>query len=85
MTETDTILELRVTDSKCISGFRYDKVKKILRVNFCHGGYYDYADIEESLVRHWLKAESKGKFFNNEIRRLGWFNDEDYEWNDSSN
>lgn len=71
MTETDNILELRVTDSKCISGFRYDKVKKILRVNFCHGGYYDYADIDERLVRQWLKAESKGKFFNKEIRGLG--------------
>jgi lysyl-tRNA synthetase class 2 len=69
MVDNGNILELRITDSKCISGFRYDKTKKILRVDFCHGGYYDYADIDEGLVRRWMKAESKGKFFNKEIRK----------------
>ena len=71
MIDNGNILELRITDSKCISSFRYDKEKKILRVTFCHGGYYDYADIDERLVRSWMKAESKGKFFNREIRKLG--------------
>lgn len=69
MLDNGNVLELIITDSKCISGFRYDKSTKILRVNFCHGGYYDYADIEESLIRRWLRAESKGKFFNREIRK----------------
>ena len=27
------------------------------------------ADIEENLVRRWMKAESKGKFYNREIRK----------------
>ena len=71
MTENSQFLELRVENSKCISGFRYDREKKILRVEFCRGGHYDYADIEEGLVRRWMKAESKGKFYNKEIRGLG--------------
>ena len=69
MIDNDKILELQVSDSRCISGFRYDKETKILRINFCHGGYFDYADIEENLVRRWMKAESKGKFYNKEIRK----------------
>ena len=70
MIDTGRTLELKVEDSKCISCFSYDKETKILRVYFCHGGHYDYADIEENLVRRWMKAESKGKFFNKEIRNL---------------
>lgn len=71
MTETNQYLDFYVEDSKCISRFHYNKETKILRVYFCHGGSYDYADIEEKLVRRWMLSESKGKFFNKEIRKLG--------------
>ena len=68
VTETDKIISMKVPGSKCISEFIYDKEKSILRVIFCHGGHYDYGDISENLVRRWMQAESKGKFFNKEIR-----------------
>ena len=70
MIDNEKYLELEVLGSSCISSFKYDKEKKILRVYFQHGGHFDYGDIEETLVRRWMKSESKGKFFNREIRNL---------------
>lgn len=70
MVDNKKYLELEVCGSSCISSFKYDKEKKILRIYFQHGGCFDYGDIEEALVRRWMRSESKGKFFNKEIRNL---------------
>lgn len=71
MIETDELLSMEVIGSSCISGFTYFKDKKILRVEFTHGGTYDYGDIPESVVKRWMKSSSFGKFYNKEIKKYG--------------
>lgn len=57
------------TDSTAISGFTYDKLSKILSVKFNHGGVYDYPGVPEKDVTAWTTAESKGKYFNQVIKK----------------
>lgn len=70
MYEDENILKMEV-ESTAIKSFEYNKKGKILRVNFMRGGYYDYADIEEELVREWMKEGENGSFgqyYNRKIR-----------------
>ncbi len=62
------MLSMIVDNSSCIQRFDYDESTKILTITFGHGGKYDYPGIPKSLVERWMKSESKGKFYNKEIR-----------------
>lgn len=64
-------MKVTFNNSSCIKEFNYDETFEILTVVFQNGGKYDYPDIPASLVHRWMKAESKGKFFNKEIRYYG--------------
>lgn len=68
MFENEKYIAMKIDNSSCISGFKYDKNKKSLEVNFCHGGNFIYGDIEENLIREWIKSDSKGRFFNKYLR-----------------
>lgn len=70
MYEDENILEMQV-NSSAIKSFSYNKKGKVLRVHFMRGGYYDYADIEEEIVRKWMiegERSSYGRFYNKHIR-----------------
>lgn len=64
----DRYIRMEIENSSCIRAFNYDRETEILRIEFIHGGTYDYEGVPEDIIRRWMKADSKGKFFNKEIR-----------------
>ena len=54
--------------STAISFHRYDAIKRTLLIVFTSGRRYVYADVPATLARGLDDAESKGAFFNAQIR-----------------
>ena len=46
----------------------YDHATMTLEISFHKGGVYQYFDVPDSAYRELLAAESKGKFFNANIK-----------------
>lgn len=42
--------------------------KNVLEVRFRNGGLYQYFDVPETVLASLMRAESKGRFFNQQIR-----------------
>jgi lysyl-tRNA synthetase class 2 len=47
----------------------YDSDQEKLQLDFCDGSRYVYFDVAPGLLRSLLDASSKGRFFNQHIRR----------------
>jgi hypothetical protein len=54
--------------SSVIKLMEYDKTKKILRIVFVSGMIYDYLDVPEEIFLRMRSAQSKGVFFNQQIK-----------------
>lgn len=54
--------------STMASAVGYDKQRKILQIEFNSGSVYQYADVEMETWERFLASNSKGKFFNKEIK-----------------
>jgi hypothetical protein len=54
--------------STMASAVGYDKQRKILQIEFNSGSVYQYADVEMETWQRFLESDSKGKFFNKEIK-----------------
>lgn len=67
--EDQIFLKQTIEGSSAISAFEYNKITNMLTVVFTHGGRYDYPDIPEKIVRDWMLANSKGKYYNQVIRK----------------
>lgn len=57
------ILRIRVKSSN-IHSVGYDKLHKVLQVEFLNGSIYQFYDVPENIYKNILKADSKGKYFN---------------------
>ena len=60
-------------ESSNLSSLRFDAKKKILEIEFNHGGVYQYFDVPKSEYEALMNADSHGSYFNNNIR-------DDYEY-----
>ncbi|GCL51075.1 lysyl-tRNA synthetase [Microcystis aeruginosa NIES-3804] len=56
------------SQSTAIKSFDYDEEKKILKVEFNHGGIYLYHDLPLAVYKDFESAPSKGQFFVGQIR-----------------
>jgi lysyl-tRNA synthetase, class II len=56
------------SQSTAIKSFDYDEEKKILKVEFNHGGIYLYHDVPLALYKDFESAPSKGQFLVGQIR-----------------
>ena len=56
------------SQSTAIKSFDYDQDKKILKVEFNHGGIYLYHDLPLAVYKDFQSAPSKGQFFVGKIR-----------------
>jgi lysyl-tRNA synthetase class 2 len=56
------------SQSTAIKSFDYDEEKKILKVEFNHGGIYLYHDLPLAVYKDFQLAPSKGQFFAGQIR-----------------
>lgn len=66
--ETDRLITVDNLDSSAIKSFSMIKATEILTITFTSGGQYDYPNVPIDIIREWLEADSKGKFYNKEIR-----------------
>ena len=61
-------MDREYVNSSMITGIGYDASTSILEVEFKDGAVWDYADVPEYLWHEFREAESKGKFFLQNIR-----------------
>jgi len=55
-------------ESTTIRSVGYDEGSKILEIEFQSGEVYQYLDVPSAVHSKLLSAESKGRYFNGEIR-----------------
>jgi len=65
-------------NSSNLKSVGYDKLAKVLEVEFSHGGIYFYKDVPENAAKALVAAPSVGKFFSSNIKNT--FNFERGEW-----
>ena len=58
----------RRVESTLVRAVGYQRRSKTLEVEFQSGEVYQYSDVPERVFEEFWKAESKGKYFNFEIR-----------------
>jgi len=63
----------RRVSSSTVASFGYNPKTRTLEIEFTSGAIYRYHGVPASLHARFRKAESKGKFFNNEIRARYFF------------
>ncbi len=73
LTDVDSIRDviafpLLKSHSAAIKSFDYDREKQILRVEFAHGGVYQYHDVPELIYKELKDTPSAGQYFNARIR-----------------
>lgn len=55
-------------DSSNLASVGYDSAKKILEIEFNHGGVYQYFDVPQDAYDELMAADSHGKYFAANIR-----------------
>jgi len=61
-------------DSSNLASVGYDSAKKILEIEFNHGGVYQYFDVPQDAYDELMAADSHGRYFVHNIK-------DDYEFN----
>lgn len=51
-----------------LAGAAWDEGRSVLRIRFRSGGVYDYAEVPRTVYMALMAAQSKGSFFNREIK-----------------
>lgn len=64
----ETEIPMFPINSTMASAMGYDGQRKILQIEFNSGSVYQYADVERETWERFLASNSKGKFFNKEIK-----------------
>lgn len=62
-----SIKRIRVNSSN-ITEIGYDELSRTMEIKFKHGGIYQYSPITPQAYISFLKSESKGKFFHQNIK-----------------
>jgi hypothetical protein len=63
------ILERQISvNSSVIDDFDYNTIARALQVVFRTGGVYEYANVPPTVYLEFLNADSKGTYFNTNIR-----------------
>lgn len=63
-----TAPQLSSVDSSSIAAIGYDAMQRALWVQFVTGRTYRYHDVGQATYEEFMAAESKGRYFNREIR-----------------
>jgi hypothetical protein len=58
----------RPVESTSLESVGYDSTEQKLEVEFKHGAIYEYLDVPAEVFEAFLAADSKGTFFNNDIK-----------------
>ncbi|HEV3275971.1 MAG TPA: KTSC domain-containing protein [Terriglobia bacterium] len=63
-------MDRKEVDSSSISEIGYDVTTGTLEVAFNNGGVYRYLEVPDSLYQAFETCDSKGRFFNQNIRNV---------------
>jgi hypothetical protein len=66
-TKTPTVAQATV-DSRAIKAIRHHRGSKTMDIEFADGSTYRFPRVPRSLFSRFVAAESKGTFFNDEVR-----------------
>jgi hypothetical protein len=55
-------------ESTSLKSIGYDSTEQRLEVEFRHGAVYEYRDVPADVFEAFLAADSKGTFFNTDIK-----------------
>lgn len=61
-------MKMHAVSSSNIKAWGYDEGKKLLHIEFNHGGSYAYHDVPKEVAEGFHGAESAGKHFHSAIR-----------------
>ncbi len=61
-------MERQEVGSTTMQSVGYDQANQVLEIEFQSGMIYQYLDIPPAIYKELLEAESKGRYFNSEIR-----------------
>jgi hypothetical protein len=61
-------MQRTAVESTTIRSAGYDSAEQILEIEFTSGAVYQYLDVPAAVFDELMRAESKGQFFNREIR-----------------
>ena len=61
-------MERQEVASTTMRSVGYDQAKQVLEIEFQSGVIYQYLDIAPAIYKELVEAESKGRYFNSEIR-----------------
>lgn len=61
-------MEMQRVNSRAIQAIGYDPVSWRLRIRFEKGDTYDFCGVPSDLYERFMRAPSKGSFYNDHIR-----------------
>jgi hypothetical protein len=61
-------MQRQAVESTTMRSVGYDRTEQVLEVEFQSGGVYQYLDVPSAIYKELSDAESKGQYFNSEIR-----------------
>lgn len=64
-------------DSTFVKAVSYDKDLQVLSVRLKGGAVYNFKDVTKGIYKDLIKSQSKGKFFNKNLK-------DQYDWNKES-
>jgi hypothetical protein len=56
--------------SSVISFFKYDAIKKILKIVYVSGAVYNYLNVPDNVYNQFTRAKSKGTYLNKHIKGM---------------
>jgi len=65
-------MEMIKVQSSNVESIGYDNTQNILYIEFKHGGKYKYLNVDRYIYDNLLVADSKGKFFDQNIKKAGY-------------
>jgi KTSC domain len=61
-------MQRTAVDSTTMRSVGYDAAEQVLEIEFTSGAVYQYVDVPAAIFDRLMQAESKGRYFNDEIR-----------------
>ena len=62
------IMDREIVDSSMLRSIGYEKKTHTLELEFQSGKIYQYFGVTEPTYQDWMQADSKGSWFNGQIR-----------------
>ena len=61
-------MERTEVESSSIAAIGYDMGRRVLEIEFVHGGVYQYSGVPASVYTAMMHSPSKGQFFHRSVR-----------------